>query len=185
MQSNDAKVDWVASELRKHAARLRRFVSARVPATDVEDVLQAAALRAVERSASLEDPQRVVPWLYRLHRNVVVDALRKRQSNERLVAPGAPLPEIPTSESDRMCGCSLTQARRIKPAYAAMLALVDEGDATLAEAADTLGISTTNAAVRLHRARKALRRAMLEHCGVQTLRDCIECRCVTDGCCAA
>ena len=32
---------------------------------------------------------------------------------------------------------------------------------------------------------KALRKHMQEHCGVSDPRDCVDCRCVEDGCCAA
>ncbi|MEL6347697.1 MAG: sigma factor-like helix-turn-helix DNA-binding protein [Myxococcota bacterium] len=71
------------------------------------------------------------------------------------------------------------------PTYASVLALIDADGASLVETAQQLGISVNTAAVRLHRAREALRRAMREHCGVQNARDCLECRCVFDGCCVA
>lgn len=177
------KAEVVARALDEHASKLRHFVGARVPADSVDDVLQSAAMRAVERSGSLNDPTRVLAWLYRVHRNVIADTLRKRGSSERMLDRDA----VPAAEAagpaGASCDCSLAQAQRLSPAYAAVLALVDSGDATLAEAAEELGISTNNATVRLHRARKALRKSMLEHCGVQSARDCVDCRCVVDGCC--
>ena len=176
----------IAQALEAHAPALRRFVGARVPAADVEDVLQSAAMRAVERCETLKDPERVLPWLYRLHRNVIADALRKRASGERLLAAQASelAPSGGESAADATCNCGVVQAQRLRPAYAEVLALVDAGEATLPEAAKVLGVSTNNATVRLHRARKALREAMLHHCGVQSARDCMDCRCVLDGCCA-
>lgn len=178
--------DVVGEALGLYAGRLRGFVAARVPRDDVDDVLQTAALRAVERSTALRDPERVLPWLYRIHRNTITDLWRRRAGKE----PPKPLEEAPplsvdaVDPADDPCDCSVVQARRIHPSYAAVLGLVDAGDATLAEAAASLGISVNNATVRLHRARKALRKQMQQHCGVSDPRDCLDCRCVEDGCCA-
>ncbi len=177
------RTEFIASVLREHAGQFRTFVAARLPSADVDDVLQTAAVRAVERATSLNDPERVLPWLYRVHRNVIADTLRNRASRERTLNEMDAAPEVDALEE--LCGCSLVQARRLHPSYASVLGLVDAGDATIADAAAHLGISVNNASVRLHRARKALRKAMLEHCGVESLRDCLDCRCVVDGCCSA
>lgn len=176
----------VAGALRTYRSRLRAFVCARVPPDEVDDTLQLAAMRAIERAPQLDDPDRVLPWLYRLHRNIVTDAARARASRARLVDPSAEAPEVPeapTAGTEPGCACSIRQAQGLRPPYAAILALVDLGDATLTEAADTLGISVNNATVRLHRARKSLKDRMREHCGVVSPYQCSGCRCTYDGCC--
>lgn len=152
--------------------------------------MQVAAVRALERAESLHDPARVRAWLFRLHRNVVVDAVRSSKSRDRLgeraqreLAANEPV-EWPKPLTDDLCGCSIAQARLVGEGYASILEMVDFGDATVAEASAKLGISANNGAVRLHRARRALRKRMLEHCGVTSVRECAECRCVDDGCCA-
>lgn len=173
----------VTDALAVHEPELRRFVAARIGASEVEDVLQLAALRAIERSASLEDPERVRAWLFTIHRNLITDTLRQQARRERL-ADRLSEEEEPSPDVDP-CDCSTVQAARLRPSYGSVLSLVDSGGATLQEAAETLGITVNNAAVRLHRARKALREAMREHCGVESAADCLDCRCVMDGCCAA
>lgn len=178
-----SRVDVVASVLQQHAGRFRAFVAARLPSGDVDDVLQTAAMRAVERARSLNDVERVLPWLFRVHRNVVADTLRAEASRERILRDVDASPD-PETVPD-LCGCSVVQAQRLPASYADVLVLVDAGDATVADAAASLGITENNASVRLHRARKALRKAMREHCGVESPRDCLSCRCVVDGCCAA
>ncbi|MEM6580011.1 MAG: sigma-70 family RNA polymerase sigma factor [Pseudomonadota bacterium] len=178
-----ASANLVSSMLQQHAGRLRAFVSARVPASDVDDVLQSAAMRAVEHASSLQDPARVMPWLYRLHRNLIADMFRQQASYQRKL-------EATTAETEQnepvieICDCSVAQAKRLHTNYAAILSAVDFGNATVAEAASELGISVNNATVRLHRARKALRQAMFEHCGVKSMRECLDCRCVSEGCCS-
>lgn len=175
----------VIDALRTHAEELRRFVLGRVPAADVDDILQMAALRAVERADSLDDPSRVRAWLFTIHRNLMTDTLRQQARRDRLLDALKEQEPVLSSPSEAHCDCSVVQAGQLRPAYAAVLTLIDAGGASLAEAAQQLDISVNNAAVRLHRARRALRQAMHDHCGVQSAQDCRECRCVFEGCCVA
>lgn len=73
----------MATALRAHSNEFKAFVCARVPSAEVEDVPQTAAIRAFEKAESLQDPARLLPWLYRLHRNIVTDTMRKLASQQR------------------------------------------------------------------------------------------------------
>lgn len=177
--------DPIAEALRAHGAELRAFFRARAPAAEVEDLFQAAALRAVERAESLRDPDRVLPWLYRLCRNIATDAARRRSTQRRLIEQAATAVEPVDSAIEAGCDCILSQARHIAAGYAKILELVDLHSLSLKDAAAKLGISKNNATVRLHRARGALKQRLRTHCGVTSLRECASCHCVTEGCCAA
>ncbi|MEM9566430.1 MAG: sigma-70 family RNA polymerase sigma factor [Actinomycetota bacterium] len=177
--------DVVADALRERRSDFEAFVRARARPEDADDIVQLAALRAVERADSLDDPDRVVAWLYRIHRNLIIDVSRKRASERKYVDAMAEIPEQPELPVADPCECSVSQARRLRPAYASILSLVDSDGLQLTEAARRLDVSANNAAVRLHRARRALKQAMLEHCGVTDARECAACRCVEDACCAA
>ena len=183
-ETNSA-TELVARKLRDHHSDFEAFVRARVQPSDVDDVLQIAAARAIERAESLHDPGAVMKWLYRIHRNLVTDVLRKRASERKYVDGSAQVPETPLPVVDESCECSLSQAKRLRPSYASILTLVDTEGLNLAEAASRLELSKNNAAVRLHRARQALKDAMFEHCGVAALQDCASCRCIEDACCLA
>lgn len=176
--------EFVAAALRRHQSRLQAFVRRRVPSDQVDDVLQNAALRAFERASALRDPQKVLAWLYRIHRNVIVDGLRSQASRsralERLAAQEA---RSESSVPDSTCACSLHLARTLPSNYAQILQLVDIDSLNVGQAAQQLGITSNNASVRLHRARRALAQTMQEHCGVRSLRDCANCRCEDEGCC--
>ncbi|MEL7305340.1 MAG: RNA polymerase sigma factor [Myxococcota bacterium] len=188
MAENDERLDRrevVAHALRCHRARLRAFVHARVSSDDADDVVQIAAMRAVERAHTLRDPGRVLPWLFRLHRHVIIDWARKRSAEQRWVDEDASVFDAATASPTERCRCSVTQVQHLSPSYSAILSLVDLGESSLSEAAEQLGVSVNNATVRLHRARKALRERMREHCGVTRARDCNDCRCAYEGCCAA
>ena len=146
----------------------------------------------MERSETLDDPERVKAWIYRIHRNLIVDTYRRNATERRHLEVAAEPPE-PTdamtgvdpvdSLLGESCACSISQARRLRPAYATILGLVDTEGVTLREAADRLGVTVNNAIVRLHRARAALRAAMFEHCGVEEPDECAACRCIDDACC--
>lgn len=175
--------DVVADALRELRPELDAFVRARVPAQDVDDITQLAALRAIERAETLDDPMRVRAWLYRIHRNLIVDTYRARSREQRHVDTEGEVPDPIETDAEDPCACSVIQAKRLRPSYASILSLVDTGGLGLDDAARELEITPNNATVRLHRARKALREAMLEHCGVTDPRACAGCRCVDDVCC--
>lgn len=54
---------------------------------------------------------------------------------------------------------------------------VDLEDAGVKEFADRSGISRNSAAVRLHRARRALKKRLLETCGACAEHGCRDCDC--------
>lgn len=176
----------VAAALRDNGPRLRRFVAGRVPACDVDDVIQIAALRAMEKADTLNKAGRALPWLYRIHASVAVDLARKRASEQRLKdAVVAEVAREPDDTEGELCGCTVAQAKRLRPRYTEILHLVDVEGEPLGDAAQTLGISVGNAGVRLHRARQALRRKMEAHCGITSVREGAGCRCVSEGRCPA
>lgn len=181
-----SKHEIVATALRRHRRVLRAFVGSRVPPSSVDDLLQSAAVRAIEKADSLQDPTKVLPWLYRIHRNLIIDGARSQAARQRT------LRKIVDSESTHYafeapetCACSVSLAQTLPPNYADVLRLIDMGDTSITEAASQLGITANNVMVRLHRARKALKHTMMEHCGVRSARECFDCRCAHEGCCPA
>lgn len=177
-------ISVIENALRLHGAELRRFVRSRAHGLDVDDILQNAALRAVERADALKDPDCVLPWLFAIHKNVITDVARKSASDRRLrdTLAAEPVPVIETHEDDPICGCAIAQAYTLKPQHSSILDLVDIGGVSLKEAARLLGVTVNTATVRLHRARTALKQQLSRHCGVTTLRQCIDCKCSYDGC---
>ena len=183
-EEKNSRITAVVSEaLFRERVGLYQFIRARVPAEEVDDIVQQAAVRAIERAVSLKDPQKVVPWLYRIYRNVLIDAARKRTSEGRVIQRTSEVPENVQPEIEDWCGCSVNQIGAINASYGKILKLVDINGVSVSEVARLLNISVSNASVRLHRARAALRKQMLEHCGVSTLKECLSCRCIDDGCC--
>jgi RNA polymerase sigma-70 factor (ECF subfamily) len=176
--------ETVMEALEANQSRLRAFVERRAAPQHVEDVLQAAALRALEKAESLAEPDRALAWLYQVHRSTLADSGRKIASLGRWEDRSVDTENTPAEATEEHCDCSSVQAKGLKDNYAQILELVDLKGENIAEVSERLGISQNNVLVRLHRARAALRKTMLQHCGVSSSDDCDNCRCAHDGCCS-
>jgi RNA polymerase sigma-70 factor (ECF subfamily) len=148
---------------------------------EAEDLLQTAYLKALTASATVRNDEKVLAWFYRVLRNVLVDAQRQRAATERLAArlmresSGATVPDEALFHA--VCQCVLSLAHALKPEYRDILQRVELEEASLREAAAVLGITPNNASVRLHRARHALRTALLHLCGTCAEHGCLDCTC--------
>jgi RNA polymerase sigma-70 factor (ECF subfamily) len=68
-------------------------------------------------------------------------------------------------------------AETLKPAHAHLIRRVDVDGASVPEVASEEGITRNNAAVRLHRARAALRNKLKLVCGACARHGCLDCGC--------
>ena len=151
----------------------------------VEDLFQQSLLRAVERHHSVNNQESVVAWFYRILRNAVIDYYRSRASRESreqifekesevLTEREAPPPD---DVKAAICACLDDVVNTLRPGYRELIRRIDLGDESTADVAKALQISSGNAAVRLHRARQALRDSLEKVCGVCTKHGCLNCTC--------
>lgn len=165
--------------LERDRARFVAFLRRRV-GDEAEDLYQQSLLRAVERLDELRDPANPAPWFWRVLRNAVADHHAARVARDaRHAALRASGPEPPPVAATA-CACALGLLPRLRPEYAEILRRVDLDDERAVDVARDLGISPDNAAVRLHRARKALRDKLAGCCKVQSMRACFECTCADE-----
>lgn len=143
-----------------------------------EDILQDAFVRGLSRA---DDVESVPAWFYRVLKNAVVDRARRAGAESRALAAFARelegLHEAPRERSEVACQCVLDLGKTLEPSYRDILERVEVEGATLRQVAAELGITENNAAVRLHRARKALRRRVEESCGTCAEHGCRDCHC--------
>ncbi len=177
---SDAR-EIVAEALARLRDDLERMARRRFPTLDAGDVCQRAAVRALEHAEEVRDPGRVDAWIRRIVVTSALDLLRERNRRE-VPSPEPHDLEMPVADDD-ICGCALTLVRSLPESYADIIRRVDIDGDSLAEVAGALRIATGNAAVRLHRARSALRARLREHCGVESMRQCLSCICDERGCC--
>jgi RNA polymerase sigma-70 factor (ECF subfamily) len=167
--------------LLEHRAKFVSFVHQHVAsAHDAEDIVQSAFLRSVEKLESIRQEESVVAWFYRVLRNAIIDHYRRTASNERKFKELALhfSEEAPSSQIHReVCQCILPVVDQLKPEYRDALKYVDIEESSLKDFAAGHSISENNAAVRVHRARQALRKQVQITCGVCATRGCLDCSC--------
>ena len=161
-----------------------RFLERRVGRRDLaEDILQEAFTRGLDKLETLRDGEAVVPWFYRTLRNATVDYWRRAKSANRALQQFAQ--EIETAEEppdvvrDEVCRCVTRLADTLKPEYATALRRVEVDGIPVKTFAEEQGISANNAAVRVFRAREALRRQVAASCGTCAEHGCVSCTCET------
>jgi RNA polymerase sigma factor (sigma-70 family) len=173
--------DPVLAALLDNRRAFLRFLERRVGSPEAaEDVLQEAFTRAVAKRNTLRDDESAVAWFYRMLRNAVIDLYRHRDASRRaLESFGRDLQEVrPGTEIHReVCACVSRVAATLKPEYAAALREVEVDGVPVKTHAERQGITAGNAAVRLHRARQALRREVVATCGACADHGCLDCRC--------
>ena len=114
-------------------------------------------------------------------RNSVIDHYRHRSTSARAMeAWGRDFAESQEPDAalrQEICQCVSGLLATLKPEYRHALLVVDLEDGKLSDLAHRSGITAENAAVRIHRAGKALRRQVEEACGTSAAHGCFECHC--------
>jgi RNA polymerase sigma factor (sigma-70 family) len=166
-------------------ARFLRFVERRVRNLNVaEDILQTAYIRALSPQAALRSEESAIAWFYRILRNAIIDYYRHRTVEERILDPLSAETEtsVETHEpAPGVCSCIHGALDKMRPAYREILSTVDLADdvkGALSDFAAKAGITAGNAAVRAHRARRALKEQLLQTCGACAQAACLDCTCV-------
>lgn len=175
--SRDALLQALVDNHQRFLAFLERRVGSRDAA---EDILQDGFVRALERADTVRDQESAVAWFYRLLRNALVDHYRRLAVEDKAltsVANDQSLQEDDAELRDMICACIQGLVDTLKPDYATALRRVELDGERVDAFARATGITATNASVRLHRAREALRRRVLESCGTCVAHGCRSCEC--------
>ena len=76
-----------------------------------------------------------------------------------------------------ICACVTRLAATLKPEYADALQAIDVQGMPVKAFAEQRGLSTSNAGVRVFRAREALKKRVRESCGMCADHGCLNCTC--------
>lgn len=178
-QEGTADVIRVLLENRpKFLGFVKRYVGCKHAA---EDILQEVLARGIHRIDSVRNDELVVAWFYRALRNAVRDYYRCHKTTTRGLQALAQ--EIERTQSweeqsgEGVCKCVGRLAAELKPEYAEALQRIEVEGVLVKDFAEERGLSSGNAAVRVFRARDALRRAVLSCCGECAMTGCRNCCC--------
>jgi RNA polymerase sigma factor (sigma-70 family) len=167
--------------LLEHRAEFLSFLERKVRDRALaEDILQDAFAR-LDKLASLRDEESAVAWFYRVLRNAVIDQARRAATRaNNLTAFAEELSEDPRESPDteaRVCRCVSMLKDTLRPAYREALEQIEVGGMPVKDYAAQQGITPGNAAVRLFRARDALRKQVARSCGACAEHGCVDCTC--------
>lgn len=145
-----------------------------------EDLVQTALGRALV--SGIPDGASPERWLSTVMRNLAVDRSRaaRRESALKLELSTEPSPpSLP--ERAKPCPCAGQELEHIRPAYAEAIREIDLQGEAIPDFARRRGITSNNATVRLHRARRALKTALERRCGHCAGKGCFNCTCGSVG----
>jgi RNA polymerase sigma-70 factor (ECF subfamily) len=169
----------VAALVTNHREFLR-FVEKRVGDRALaEEILQDAFVRSLDRTDEIRDS--AVGWFYRVLKHAVIDHHRRRKSADRRLEAFAAELAAASSPDETLsrvaCECVTRLAAGLKTEYADALRRVDIEGVPVKDYAVSSGISSSNAGVRVFRARAALRREVARSCGTCAEHGCLDCSC--------
>jgi RNA polymerase sigma-70 factor (ECF subfamily) len=164
----------IARDRSRHLAFVRKRLEHQA---DPEDILQLALLQAARHLDELRNSEKVEAWFWRVLRNTISDENQRVARENTLIQQLAATETEASPQQVAVCACSLGVLETLKPEYRNLIQRVDIDEQSLTKVAPELGISANNATVRLHRARKAMREALVDHCGTDSMRACQHCAC--------
>jgi RNA polymerase sigma factor (sigma-70 family) len=185
IETDDARApmspDVVTSLVANHRDFLA-FVERRVGNRALaEEILQDAFVRSLEKGDTIRDT--AVGWFYRVLRNAVIDHQRRTAAVDRRLDAFAAELEVTRPGGDEVhgavCRCVGQLADTLKPEYAEALRRIEIDGLPVKDYAIAAGISSSNAAVRVFRAREALRKQVARSCGTCADHGCLDCTCET------
>lgn len=168
--NNAAVVRQVLTETHRHCLS---YLQGKLSSLEeARDVMQSFMLHAMDRAESLRDISTVRGWLSRLLATAIADHQRKasrRRQRETMMSPeffdATPADADADAELDAaICACLNELIPTLRHDYADLLKRIDLQEEPREAVAASLGISMANLAVRLHRARQALKQRLVEMC---------------------
>lgn len=143
------------------------------------DAVQASMLKALEAAPTLHDDDRLLPWLYRILDNTIIDLYRRRSvaTKHRSALAEATETTVEPDDYTRLCRCMEAVLPAMNPDYAFLISSLELGDQDPQAVADHLGITRNNLKVKRHRARQQLKQRLEETCRTCATHGCLDCSC--------
>ena len=175
--------DVVATLVENHRAFLA-FVERRVGDRDLaEEILQAAFVKNLDKFDTVRET--AIGWFYRVLRNAIIDHRRRQTTADKHIDRYAVDADAIGERDDELygvvCKCVGELASTLKPEYADALRLIEVEGISVKDYAERIGISSSNAGVRVFRAREALRKQVVRSCGTCAAHGCLDCTCGSPG----
>lgn len=162
-------------EFEQYRGALTRYIRYLIrDATETDDLVQEALIRAHRQRDTLRDPAALESWLYQIATHVSVDRMRQRaKAAERHVdqpVEDLPIPDatkasaLTVIQQEEMSACVQRYVATLSDTYKAVLLMCDADGLSAKETAELLQLPLTTVKMRLHRARRQMQAALNEAC---------------------
>jgi RNA polymerase sigma-70 factor (ECF subfamily) len=153
---------------RELRADLHRFVAARVPRSDADDVVQDALTRIHRGIGDVRDHARLGAWIYQVTRSTIVDHHRRARTAVPLEDDDIVTDPAATEDASfaMLARCVTPFVAMLPPVYRQAIALVDLEGVSRVEAAARLGIPISTMKSRVQRGRAQLRELVDACCAI-------------------
>ena len=157
---------------------LRAFIAKRVGSeAETEDLLQEVFLRVHRHVETLQEPDRMVSWVFQIARNAIIDHYRSAERRRELPAGLATEIErdrkamaIEQDDSEakyELSHCLRPMIDSLSAEYREAIMLVELEGLTNQDAANRLGLSVSGMKSRVQRGRQQLRKMLDECCLIE------------------
>lgn len=155
---------------------LRAFIFKQVKEDQLaDDILQDTFLKVQRKVHTLRDGKKLIPWIYQIARNHIIDYQRHKQVTTSVLASKMELEEFglnaegnPDAVTQQFSICVVPFIKTLPPKYRDALILTEIEGVSQKELAKRLGISYSAAKSRVQRGREKLKALLLECCDIQT-----------------
>lgn len=154
---------------REYRTTLYRFILTRVnDPVMTEDIVQDVLIKVYERLNTLKDQEKILPWMYQITRNVIVDYYRKQRPTED-IDETVVVKEINIEEDvgKELAQCLLPMVNQLPSNYRQAIIMAEFDGLTQKEIAQKQGLSLSGAKSRVQRGRKLLKKILLECCRIE------------------
>lgn len=153
----------------QHRGRLVAVLSRLVGTDEAEDLANETLLKAMDAVEGFREESALGTWLHRIATNLAYDHLRRQGRQPIEYVDTDELPEAAEEGADlleqrQMSECVTQVLAALPVAQRQILVQADVLERTTAEIAKDAGITTGNAKIRLHRARRALQAELNAQC---------------------
>lgn len=153
---------------RNYRRELLGYIRARVREQEAEDILQDVLLKAWQGLGKLHEEKKLVPWLYGITRNAIVDHYRRRASVEPLVEEELLLSEPEENRAEQeLAACLIPMIGLLPEKYGRAVRLAELEGKKGHEIAALENISLSGAKSRVQRGRGMLRELLEECCRIE------------------
>jgi len=178
------KPDALLQHYGRHRVKLVAGLSRLVKREEAEELADEALTKALSSIERFRGEADIDTWLHRIAVNLAYDLLRRQKRHPEISLEEAiELPEHAFADAGQapqeqreMSQCVRNLLTTLPPEQHEALIHADIHDLTAAEIARNTGVSTGNAKIRLHRARRAMKSLLETHCDLAVEADGV-CRC--------